>query len=192
MTPDPYTLKRSSDRHPHAVSKLQGRVRSIREHESATAFGRLPLHALKPALACRFERSSDEAAEYVYDEARQLSVWQDGTPVVGDPESGFATRADRDPGEPVTSTKAARDPGDVVDETLSKRTMVERVTCSQRGRDRPEPQTGTFAERDPGDVAAAQFALLVSSITDTERTADGRGAEPSAWSDDLVTGVVAY
>lgn len=71
------------------------------------------MKALRPALAYRLERTTDEPNNLDYDETRQISVLSDGTPAVTLPGARIQTFAERDRPEPSTMTKAARDPGDL-------------------------------------------------------------------------------
>lgn len=101
--------------------------------------------AIRPALAFNLVRSDDQPAVFEYDETRQFSIREDGTPAITAASPSLDTRADRDrPDPPDTMTKAARDPGDVNDAEMSRHQYALLLTEAAR-----DPDNGD-ADEDSG------------------------------------------
>lgn|SRR5487761_1218204 len=145
----------------------------------------------RPTLAYRLTLGADELPPYRYDEARQLSVDEEGIPAVRFPRASTETFAEKDPTEPGTHTRAAQDPGDA--QYLGAEALV--LVTNSDPQERPEPIiTFTKAAADPGDPQATDLAARLSLLTKkTNPSSDevATGAYTS-WSDDLVTGIVAF
>ena len=177
-------------------------------------------HGVRPALARYLHNAPDETGGYIYSEQLQVSLWADGSPVVGTSSDETGTFAERDTPEPSTSTRAESDPGDIVDASLWQRRRGLRLTATEAGRDPGEPTTTTKAARDPGDVLDETLSrrvgltrtgsagivaghgldayprgqrLVLSIFTEAARDRDDDPDEPDGdATDDLVTGVVAF
>ncbi|MFZ0180284.1 MAG: hypothetical protein WAL84_10510 [Candidatus Dormiibacterota bacterium] len=98
------------------------------------------MNAIRPALAYRLERSTDQPPTLDYDEAQQISRLSDGTPAVVLPRAEIQTFAERDRPEPSTSTKAARDPGDLDALAWPTRDLAATATETRAGRDTDDDQ----------------------------------------------------
>jgi hypothetical protein len=144
---------------------------------------------MRPTLAYRLRLGVNELPPYRYDEARHLSVDANGVPAAAFPKAGLETYAERDPGEPGTNTRAERDPGDA--QYLGAEALV--GTVGWETQERPEPPTtATKAAVDPGDPQTTDLAAWPDRLATKNRPSPAGTGASTPWSDDLVTGIVAF